>query len=167
MIKRTREQLEKELLELRTRAAERELFAVQREWTFGRIKSEIRKLDTIINGLPNGVSIISKDCRVLFQNKWLSDRFGNKVGKICYKEYMKKGKLCLDCPVKRAIKNNRAEEYELLGVDRRFYKITAVPLGKFEGKVSGVAITTDVTEQRRAEEGFLQSQKSMLTWLPI
>jgi len=161
---RSKNQLEKELLELRTKIAERELFAVQQEWTFGRIKSEIKKLDTIINGLPNGISIISNDCKVLFQNKWLTDRFGNKVGKICYEGYMKQGKLCRDCPVKRAIRNNKTVECELLGVDKRYYKLTAVPLGRFEGELSGVAITTDITEQRRAEEAFLQSQRLFLPY---
>ncbi|MGD9015007.1 MAG: diguanylate cyclase, partial [Candidatus Omnitrophota bacterium] len=157
--KRTKGQLEKELLELRTRIAERELFAVQREWTLGRIKNEIKKLDTVINGLPNGVSIISNDCKVLFQNKWLTERFGNKVGQVCYKEYMKQGKLCLDCPVKKAIENNKSVECQLLAADGRYYKLTAVPLGKFEGKISGVEIMTDITEQRRAEQAFVRSQQ--------
>jgi len=156
---KTKKQLEKELLELRTKIAERELFAVQREWTFRRIKTEIEKLDTIINGLPNGVSIVSDDCKVLFQNKWLNDRFGNKVGQVCYKEYMKKGRLCPDCPVKKAIKSNKSAECELSGADGRYYRLTAVPLGKFEGSISGVEIITDVTEQRRAEEAFIQSQQ--------
>ena len=45
------------------------------------------------------------------------------------------------------------------GADGRYYRLTAVPLGKFDGKMSGVEIITDVTEQRRAEEAFRQSQR--------
>ncbi|MFC1658869.1 diguanylate cyclase [Candidatus Omnitrophota bacterium] len=156
---KTKGQLEKELLELRTKIAERELFAMQKEWTYGRIKSEIQKLDSVINGLPNGVCIISRDCKVLFQNKWLTDRFQDKVDKFCFQRYMKKGKLCTDCPIKKAIKESHTEEREVTWTDGKSYKLIAVPLGKFEGKLSGVAIITDVTEQRRAEAAFLQSQQ--------
>jgi len=75
-----KEELKRELAQLRINLAERELFEVQTNWTNSRIKVERRKLERVLNSLPNGILMVSDDHEVLFQNKWMRDRFRIKEG---------------------------------------------------------------------------------------
>ena len=156
---KTREELEKEVLELRTQCAEKHLYETLNKWALGQIRIERSQLETILNSLPSGVNIVSSDYRIEYQNQWSKQRFGNKINKICYEACMKKSEPCKNCPVAKAIRQNKIIQGEIVAGDMRSYEIIASPIGEFEGKKSGVEIILDVTEQKQMEEAFLQSQK--------
>jgi len=151
-------QLEKEVAELKIKLVERELFDLQKEWTYKRIKTEQRKLDTLLNCLPNGVNIISQDYKIQFQNKWIQDRFGSKQGKICYQEYMRSNVPCSECPVVQIFKGKKQECTAVIEVSGRQYEMVAAPFGEFNGQQAAVEIVVDLTEEKQVQETLADSQ---------
>ncbi|HDZ76650.1 MAG TPA: diguanylate cyclase [Candidatus Omnitrophica bacterium] len=131
---------------------EQRLPEIRDKLNYFRIKGDRRKFEAILNCLPNGVSIISEDYRVQFENVWLRDRFGNNIGKLCYKVYRNREIPCLNCPIRESIKSNGIERSEVKKSDGRYYQLVATRMGKFNGKVSGLKIIVDITERKLAEE---------------
>ena len=127
---KTKELLIQELVELRQRVAEVETSETSCKQMAEELEAEKSKVDFIVNSMPSGIDIVTKDYRVQFQNKFLLDRFGDCRGKLCYKEYRARDKPCSDCPRRRAIESNRVERTELIGADGRDYEVLATPILK-------------------------------------
>ncbi len=153
-----REDIEKELIELRIRLAERELFEKQQEWASGRLRLERRKLETILNALPNGVHIISHDYQILFGNQWMEKRFRGARGKRCFAEYANRTSPCPGCPVRSALAKGRSAVAEFR-FRSRYYEIIAAPLGEFDNLTAAVVNVLDFTVQRKTEEAILSTQR--------
>jgi DNA-binding CsgD family transcriptional regulator len=153
---KTKELLIQELVELRQRVAAVEALETRCTQMRKELEAEKSKVDFIVNSIPSGIDIVTKDYRVQFQNKIMLDRFGDCSGKLCYKEYMNRDKPCSDCPMRQAIKNRRAERTELTGTDGREYEVLATPLQNPDGSMSAVGVILDITEQKQAEKALKQ-----------
>lgn len=114
--------------------------------------AEMNHFSSLVNYLHSGIDIVSYDYRVIFQNKMLRNRFGDIKGKICYNEYVKRKSPCPDCPMRKAIENNRIAQRELTGADGRSYEIVSTPLKNFNGEKAAVEVVTDITDRRQKEE---------------
>ncbi|MFA6600068.1 MAG: PAS domain-containing protein [Candidatus Omnitrophota bacterium] len=156
---KTKDQLEKELVQLSIELASRKLIERQSEWIFSRIKDERSKLAAVFNCMPNGVAIIREDHRVEFENRWIQDRFGAEKEKICYRDYFLRETACPNCAMKRALRSGKPEEIEIKTKNERCYKMIASPMGEVDGVRTVVKIIIDVTEQKRAIEATFQSQQ--------
>ena len=158
---KTRELLIQDLVELRQRVAEVEALETRCTQMRKELEAEKSKVDFIVNSIPSGIDIVTKDYKVLFQNKIMLDLFGDCRGKLCYKEYKNRDKPCSDCPVRRAIKNRRAERTELTGADGRDYELLATPIQNPEGTLSAVEVVVDITERKRAEKALKQREEEV------
>ena len=151
---KTKELLIQELGELRQRVAEVEALETSCNQMGKELEAEKSKVDFIVNSIPSGIDIVTKDYKVQFQNKFLLDRFGDCRGKLCYKEYMARDEPCSDCPMRRAIESNRVKRTELIGPDGRDYEVLATPIQNPDGTRSSVEVIVDITEQKRAEKAL-------------
>ncbi|MFC1841300.1 PAS domain S-box protein [Thermodesulfobacteriota bacterium] len=127
------------------------------------LKSEIDKLKALLNGLAStgiGVDIVNTDYVVLHQNQTLIDRFGNIVGKKCFKEYMHLDEPCSFCPINKALETKKMERVELRGVDGNFYEILATPLTNPDGTVDRmIEVVLDITERKKFELDLLEANE--------
>src|SRR5512135_1156812 len=73
--------------------------------TATQIIKEIVKTDRIMNAIGDGVSIIDRTYKVLYENQVHKDMLGDHVGKHCYKAYTKKRGICDGCPVALTFKD--------------------------------------------------------------
>ena len=158
---KNKELLVQELVELRQRVAQVEALETSCIQMRKELEAQKSKVDFIVNSIPSGIDIVTKDYKVQFQNKIMRDLFGDCRGKLCYKEYGKRDKPCSDCPTRRAIKNRKAGRTELTGDDGREYELFAIPIQNPDGSLSAVRVVADITAQKRAEKALEEREAEL------
>jgi DNA-binding CsgD family transcriptional regulator len=155
---KTKELLVQDLVELRQRVAEVEALETRCIQMRKEVEAEKSKADFIVNSIPSGIDIVTKDYKVQSQNRFSLDRFGDCRGKLCYEEYMNRDKPCSDCPMRRAIKNRKAERTELMRADGRDYEVLATPIQNPDGTMSSVQVIVDITARKSAEKALTERE---------
>ena len=148
------EKLEQKVKELENRV-------VECKRTEEELKDQRNKFHTIVDSIASGIDIVSYDYKVQFQNKFLLDRFGDLKGKLCYKGYINRAKPCSDCPMRKAIENNRIELAEFIAADGRNYELISAPIKNPDGTVSAVEIATDITERKQMDKTLRQKEAAL------
>ncbi len=151
--------------ELEQRVKELEKNSLEQKYVEKTLKFERDKLKALIDGLAKtniGVDIVSTDYKIIQQNQTLIDRFGDKVGKKCYKEYMALEEPCSSCAMVKALKNKRLEKAEMRSADGRDYEILSAPLTDPDGVVDkAIEVVLDITDRKQIEKA-LKKNKAIL-----
>jgi PAS domain S-box-containing protein len=109
--------------------------------------------------MSEGLDIIDKNYRIIFQNKMLRDRYGDIIGKLCYKGYMKRQAPCDFCLIKKAIKTGKPQKMELTAPDGKSYELTSTPFKDIDGKTKVIEIVRDITERKKSEEKIRENEE--------
>ena len=106
------------------------------------------------------------DYEIIQQNQTLIDRFGDHIGKKCYKEYMALEEPCSSCPMVKALKNKRLEKAELRGADGRDYKILSAPVTNPNGTVDkAIEVILDISNLKQVENALRDSESKLSAML--
>ncbi len=126
--------------------------------TTERLIKEIAKSEGILAAIGDGISVLDRTFKILYQNKAESDMMGDHVGEFCYKAYAKKQGICGGCPIALTFKDGRIHTVRReLQTDKeiRYAEITASPLKDPEGKIiAGIEVVRDITERKKAGEAL-------------
>lgn len=117
-----------------------------------KITEERNKLATVLANIGEGVNIVRSDYTVKYQNKFLSDRFGDLIATKCYQGFMDSQNPCEGCPMKSTIENNSTESVEQKGKDGRYYELFFAPLKNTDGSVDALEVVRDITEKKKVRE---------------
>ncbi len=127
------------------------------------LRSERDRYESLMEGLAAtgiGVDIVSVNYHVLWQNRALSEKFGDMTGKLCYESYMNLTKPCNFCPMRKAITRNRVEKVERLAADGRNYELFSAPLPNPDGTVDKVIeVILDITDMKRADKDLKKANR--------
>jgi len=129
-------------------------------------QNEKSKLDAIIAGIGDGISIQNRDYKIIYQNDAHINLVGNHVGEYCYQGYEKRDHVCEGCPVNMAFKDGKVHTTERLNVptDRGLchFEVTASPVRNAAGEiVSGAEVVRDITARKHDEEELMRLNKEL------
>jgi PAS domain S-box-containing protein len=130
---------------------------------FMRAEEERAKSEAIVAALGDGISMQSRDFKVLYQNQIHKDLVGECSGQYCYEAYAGVSSVCLGCPVALSFDDGKVHTLEKAlrkGEETTYIEIKASPLKDMSGKVvAGIELVRDVTERKRAEELVRESEE--------
>jgi len=120
------------------------------------LQVERSKLQATMAAVEGGITIQDHEYNIIYQNKFLEDRFGGIGGK-CYRVYEGRKEICEGCPVEKAFKDGKSHMAERKVVmpnsDIAYWNNTASPIRDTTGKIVGcVELAIDITEWKKAEE---------------
>jgi len=113
-------------------------------------------LEVILNTVSDGITLISKDLKIQYQNKIISQWFGSGPGEYCFEVYRGRKIPCENCVVLEVLKDGRERravvDIELSDGDIRLMEVSSAPIKDESGNITGaVEVARDVTEQKKAE----------------
>jgi PAS domain S-box-containing protein len=114
--------------------------------------------EAVLDTVSEGVTLISKDLRILFHNKTMREIYGSRVGEFCFEVHPDRGRTepCVDCVVLDVLKDGKPRrwlrEAQLSNGTILWVEISSSPFKDAEGNIIGaVEAVRDMTEQKRAE----------------
>ncbi len=132
-------------------------------------KSEAQKR-AILDGSIDRIRLVDTDMRIIWANKTTTEELNidpdDLVGEFCYKAFAGRNSPCPGCPVIKALKSGNMEHAVLRNAEVKgtegdtYWDIYAVPIKKESGDILNlIQLLRDVTEQKKLETRFQQSQK--------
>jgi PAS domain S-box-containing protein len=119
------------------------------------LKGERNKLQATMAAMEGGVTIQDREYNVVYQNRFLEERFGG-LGEKCYRVYEAKEETCEGCPVEKAFGDGKCHTAERKVVmpngEITYWDNTASPIRDATGEiVCCVELVKDITEHKQAE----------------
>ncbi|MBE0603502.1 MAG: GAF domain-containing protein, partial [Deltaproteobacteria bacterium] len=128
-------------------------------------ENERAKSEAVIAAIGDGINIVDRDFRVLYQNEEHKSRAGDHTGELCYKAYHGRDGVCQGCVVDLSFRTGKIHTGELEGTrDGKPYwnEVTASPLRDASGEiVAGIEVVRNVTERKESEEQISKSVKML------
>lgn len=120
-----------------------------------RLEDERQKFQAVVECLGEGLTIKDLDYRIIYQNKAMTDVFGDHVGSYCYSVFGEDAP-CRHCPTVLAMADGSAHssqrEYQLHGKSG-YLESSASLLRNAAGAVTGcVEIVRDISERIKNEQ---------------
>jgi PAS domain S-box-containing protein len=112
-------------------------------------------LDNILASMGDGMSIVDRNMRIVYQNKFMIDHFGSHIGEFCYNIYERRESLCEGCPIVEAYRTQKVTKALRVGTTKdgkqfRFENIASV-LRNHQGEiVAGIELVRLVEDRERA-----------------
>jgi signal transduction histidine kinase len=121
-----------------------------------RLEDEKAKTDAVVAAIPDGISILDRKYRVLYQNQVHRDMFGDQLGKVCYEMYASRDTICPGCPVARSFEYG-GNHVLVKSVPSQngigHIEISSSPLRNAKGEIiAGIEAVRNITERKQAEE---------------
>mgnify|MGYP001443643970 CR=1 FL=1 len=130
------------------------------------LKQERDMLDDITQNIGAGLTIISKDYRILWANNLLKQVNGNVDGKLCYSTYEKRQTPCPDCGVTKIFNSKiKFDAHEWSFKDdkgqQHTFQLIVTPIKAKHGKViAALELSVDITEKKQLQNKLAEySQK--------
>lgn len=126
---------------------------------------EKARSEAIIAAIGEGLTIVDRDFKIIYQNQIMKDLIGDAVEEHCYVMYGNRGGICENCPVARTFQDGGIHSVEKSAMKdgRTVYReITASPLRDESGTIiAGIELIRDITERKIAEHALKESERQM------
>jgi PAS domain S-box-containing protein len=176
--KRVQEELEQARNELEVRVDKR---TAELRKTIGRLRTEIddrnkaeislkqreRFLDSVFEGIQDGLCVLDSELTVVRANHWMEDKYTDQqpfVGKKCYTVFQGRQAPCPGCPTVQVLEDGEAHDaivpYPAEDHPLGWLQLSSFPLTTDTGEVAGVIEhIKDISDVKQAEEKLRQSEE--------
>jgi PAS domain S-box-containing protein len=134
-----------------------------------RIKLSKQMLETIFDGMRDGILIVNANYDILKANQEILKVFNKKsfsalIGKSCFSQLYKKKRICDNCPAEMAFKSGKPHYavriYCEENKEKRVLDLTAFPIKDSDGKVVQVIVhKKDVTDRIKLEDQLISQER--------
>jgi PAS domain S-box-containing protein len=120
-------------------------------------KAEDDIFEVALNAVSDGVTIVDRDFKILFQNKTVTSLYGpSMIGKKCFNAYRGRKEPCEDCRIIDVLKDGKERrlirDITLPSGDVLLVELTSAAIKDAQGQIIGaVEVARDVTDQKKAE----------------
>ncbi|MBU0544699.1 MAG: sigma 54-interacting transcriptional regulator [Proteobacteria bacterium] len=120
----------------------------------------------ILKTVSDGITVIDKDLKILFQNEAIYEIFGLQIGRYCYNAYRGRNEPCEDCIILEVIKDGKPRkglrDIQLPDGNILWLEFFSGPYKDPEGNIIGaVEVVRDVTEQVRITKECFTLRREM------
>lgn len=131
------------------------------------LRKERETLERVTGNLNVVLTMISKDHRILWANKFLKDFLGDVNGKMCYSTLNRLDHIYPGCRVKEVFETGKQAIHEqpVVSPDGQdvWLEITAIPIRDKNGNVAEVLeMAINITERKQAEEKMDEMMKDLV-----
>ncbi len=114
--------------------------------------SEKVQLESIMNTMEAGISIVDEDMRIRYMNPYLINIFGSEaIGKRCHEVFGGRKTPCVKCCLSRGRVRCKTETLEVARLGKTFL-ITHSPMETPDGRLMLLEILTDITARKNLEK---------------
>jgi PAS domain S-box-containing protein len=131
----------------------------ERKQAEDELQTEKNKLQSVLNAMEDGFSIMDRDYNVTYQNETSKRIWGEHKGEKCYRIYENREGICEGCPVEKAFKDGKSHTTERNTVtpsgEVTIWENTANPIKDARGEITScLEIGRNVTELKRQEQAL-------------
>ncbi len=120
----------------------------------------VAKYQTILEAFEGYITLITKDFRIRFMNRKLSEAKGwDALGAYCYEIFHDQKAPCPWCPMDRIQAGEKVNSEFQDPKSGRWYQVVATPLTLPSGEIQMLVLAVDITDRKRAEEEALRASK--------
>jgi len=149
--------------EMKKSKSEREKIKETTKKTTARVIKEIARSEGMLAAIGDGIAVVDRTLKVLYENQVHKDMMGDHVGEYCYKAYAKKEGICGGCPVALTFKDGKVHTVQrelLTDTGTRYVGITASPLKDSRGEIiAGIEVVRDITERKQADQKLQEREE--------
>ncbi|MHA1985153.1 MAG: PAS domain S-box protein [Promethearchaeota archaeon] len=144
------------------------LFGISRDITnLKKVERELKESEELYRSLTEGLSqtgigidIVDSNYKIIYQNQFLKEQFGEAINQLCYEFYLGREKRCENCPMVKAIQSKKVEKDVITAPNNRTYEIIAAPLPNLSGEIERAAeVVIDITERIESEQRLKESEE--------
>ena len=122
--------------------------------------------EAVLNSVSDGITVIDKDLKVIFQNEAILKIYGSKIGERCFEAYRGLQEPCANCIILEVIRDGRPrralQDIQLPDGNVLWIEIFSGPFRDAEGKIIGaVEAVRNVTEQIHLSEECVTLRREM------
>ncbi len=146
--------------ELRAANERLEAEIVRRRNVEAALRETSARYQAIVEAYDGLIYICSQDFRVEFMNARMIERTGrNAVGELCYRTLHNREEVCPWCVNERVFRGETVRWEVQSPLDQRWYYIVNSPIRHPDGRISKIAMITDITERKVSETALRESEQ--------
>ncbi len=138
-----------------------------------RAEDEKSRSESIIAGVSDGLTIVDKDLKVIYQNEISRTHGGSHLGENCYRGIHGRDQICEDCAVAGCFADgfvHRKESRRVVEGKIHYVEVATSPLRNAAGEITGaIQIGRDISEHKRTEKALAESRQllaNIIDFLP-
>jgi len=123
-----------------------------------------QQFQIILNGIPDNLTLISPDMRVIWSNKgggeFINRQIGLEPGEYCCKLLYNNSALCENCPAIDTLASGETEEATITSPDGQVLEVKAFPVkDKQDNVTSAILLASDITEKNRLRDEAIRASR--------